>query len=220
MADDGQNNLSFKTGGSQMKVVQDKDGQLTLNDPTSAISSSGQVLMVDQLRSSTQGGGGAGLDSNKIRTARMFHDIIINSDVDLVSLELEILGDPYYVFDSGMGNYTAQDIDQNETANGDIEYQRGETDIIVNFRTPVDYNEDTGTMDFPEDTVPVDAFSGLYRVTSIVNQFNKGRFTQRLQLLRRRNQERDIKQVAAQDKAVKVVDATPEQQVYSPYGSS
>ena len=30
MADDGQNNLSYKTGGSQMKVVQDKDGQLTI----------------------------------------------------------------------------------------------------------------------------------------------------------------------------------------------
>jgi hypothetical protein len=36
--------------------------------------------------------------------------------------------------------------------------------------------------------------------------------------LRRRNQERDIKQVPAQDKAVKVKDATPEQTVYSPYG--
>ena len=219
MADQGQNNVSFKTGGSQMKVVQDKDGQLTLNEPTSAISSSGQVLMVDQLRSSTQGGGGAGIDNNKIRTARMFHDIIINSNVDLVSLELEILGDPYYVFDSGMGNYTAKDIDQNETENGDIEYQRGEVDIVVNFRTPVDYNENTGTMDFPEDTVPVDAFSGLYRVVSAVNNFKNGRFTQRLTLLRRRNQERDIKQVAAQDKAVKVKDASPEQQVYSPYGA-
>jgi hypothetical protein len=218
MADDGQNNLSFKTGGSQMKVVQDKDGQLTINDPTRAISSTGQILQNEIGTLSTMGGGGAGIDNNKIRTARMFHDIIINSDVDLVSLELQILGDPYYVFDSGMGNYTARDIDQNETENGDIEYQRGETDIIVNFRTPVDYNEDTGTMDFPEDTVPVDAFSGLYRVTSLVNQFKKGQFTQTLTLLRRRNQEKDIKQVAAQDKAVKVIDATPQQTVYSPYG--
>ena len=218
MADSGQNNTSFKTGGTQMKVTQEKDGQLTLNDPTSAISSTGQVLAVDQLRTSSQGGGGAGIDNNKIRTARMFHDIIINSDVDLVSLELEILGDPYYVFDSGMGNYTAKDIDQNETENGDIEYQRGETDILINFRTPVDYSEEIGTMVFPEDTVPVDAFSGLYRVTSLVNNFSNGRFTQRLTLLRRRNQERDIKQVASQDKAVKVTDATPQQQVYSPYG--
>ena len=218
MSDQGQNNFSFKTGGTQMKAVQEQDGQLTLNDPTSAISSTGHVLQVDQLKTSTQGGGGAGIDNSKIRTARMFHDIIINSNVDLVSLELEIVGDPYFVFDSGMGNYTAKDIDSNETENGDIEYQRGEVDIIVNFRTPVDYNEDTGTMDFPEDTVPVDAFSGLYRVTNLVNQFRGGKFTQRLTLLRRRNQESDTRIPASDDKAIKVTDASPQQTSYSPYG--
>lgn len=218
MSDQGQNNLSFKTGGTQMKAVQEKDGQLTLNEPTSAISATGQILQVDQLKSSTQGGGGAGIDNNKIRTARMFHDIIINSNVDLVSLELEILGDPYFIFDSGMGNYTAKDINPNETENGDLEYQRGEVDIVVNFRTPVDYNEDTGTMDFPEDTVPVDAFSGLYRVTNLVNQFRDGKFTQRLTLLRRRNQNSDTKIPASEDKAIKVTDASPQQTAYTPYG--
>jgi hypothetical protein len=218
MTDAGQNNMSFKTGGTQMKAIQEKDGQLTLNDPSSAISSTGQILQVDQVKLSTQGGGGAGIDNSKIRTARMFHDIIINSNVDLVSLELEILGDPYFIFDSGMGNYTAKDIDANETENGDIEYQRGEVDIVVNFRTPVDYNDETGTMDFPEDTVPVDAFSGLYRVTNLVNQFRGGKFTQRLTLLRRRNQEIDTKVPASDDKAIKIKDASPQGTAYTPYG--
>lgn len=217
MSDDGQNNVSFKTGGTQMKVVQETDQSLTLNEPTNAISATGQILQVDQPRTSSQGGGGSGIDNNKIRTARLFHDIIINSSVDLVSLEMEILGDPYFIFDSGMGNYTAADIGLNETVNGDIEYQRSEVDIIVNFRTPTDYNEDTGVMDFPEDTVPVDAFSGLYRVTSLVNQFRDGKFTQKLTLLRRRNQESDIKIAASEDKAIKVTDATPQQTAYSPY---
>jgi hypothetical protein len=72
-------------------------------------------------------------------------------------------------------------------------------------------------MDFPEDTVPVDAFSGLYRVTNLVNQFRDGKFTQRLTLLRRRNQESDVKIPFSEDKAIKVTDATPQEVSYSPY---
>jgi hypothetical protein len=217
MADSGQNNMSFKTGGTQMKVTQESDGQYILNEPTSAVSNTGHILQVDQLNTSSQGGGGAGIDNNKIRTARMFQDIIINSSVDMVSLELEIFGDPYFIFDSGMGNYTAASSSLNETADGTIEYQRSEVDIIVNFRTPVDYDEDAGTMTFPEDTVPVDAFSGLYRVVQLTNLINDGRFTQRLTLLRRRNQEQDIQQTGTDDKAVKITDAQPSQVAATPF---
>lgn len=217
MADSGQNNMSFKTGGTQMKVTQESDSQYVLNEPTSAVSNTGHILQVDQLSTSSQGGGGSGIDNNKIRTARMFQDIIINSSVDMVSLELEIFGDPYFIFDSGMGNYTAASSSLNENVDGSIEYQRSEVDIIVNFRTPVDYDEDAGTMTFPEDTVPVDAFSGLYRVVQLTNLINDGKFTQRLTLLRRRNQEQDIQQTGTDDKAVKITDAQPSQVAASPF---
>lgn len=217
MADSGQSNMSFKTGGVQMKATKDVDGQLILNNPTAAISSTGHVLQVDQLQTSTQGGGGAGIDNNKIRTARMFQDIIINSSVDMVSLEMEIFGDPYFIFDSGMGNYTAGTETLNETTDGTISYQNGEVDIIVNFRTPVDYDEEAGITSFPEDTVPVDAFSGLYRVIQLTNSIRNGKFTQRLTLLRRRNQEQDIKQQGTDDKAIKVIDAQPSQISSTPF---
>jgi hypothetical protein len=107
------------------------------------------------------------------------------------------MGDPYFIFDSGMGNYTAFAAEENETTDGSIEVQRSQCHIIVNFRTPVDYNEDTGGMHYPEDTVPVDAFSGLYMVTTLVNSFNQGRFQQRLTLTRKRNQESDTKEDGA-----------------------
>jgi len=201
----------------QNKVVQDQDGQLVTNEATSAISSTGSNIQRDKVSMSTQGGGGAGIDNSKIRNARLFQDIIINSTVDLVSLDLEIFGDPYFIFDSGMGNYTAGTDGLNETVDGSLEYQRAEADIIVNFRTPVDYNEDNGTMDFPEDTVPVDAFSGLYRITAITNSFRGGEFKQRLKLLRRRNQPADIKQEGTNDKAVKVTDAQPNQVSATPF---
>ena len=211
MSDSGQNNMSFKTGGTQMKVTQEKDAQYVINEAIPAISSTGHVLQMDQLQTSSQGGGGAGIDNNKIRTARLFQDIIINSSVDMVTLEMEIFGDPYFIFDSGMGNYTANSEGMNETVDGTMEYQRSEVDILVNFRTPIDYNDDNGSMIFPEDTVPVDAFSGLYRVIQLTNLIRDNKFTQRLTLIRRRNQEQDIKQTGTDANAIKITDAQPSQ---------
>ena len=217
LADSGQNNLSQKTGGTQQKATTEEDGQLTINEINPSISSTGQITQNDNTSVSTLGGGGSGIDNNKIRTARLFHDLIINSNVDLVQLDMEIHGDPYFIFDSGMGNYTASSSSPNETADGTIDYQRNEIDIIVNFRTPVDYDPDSGVMVFPEDTVPVDAFSGLYRVFALTNYFRGGKFTQKLSLLRRRNQLTDTKQEGTQDDAYKVKDATPQEQAPSPY---
>ena len=47
-------------------------------------------------------------------------------------------------------------------------------------------------MIFPEDTVPVKSFSGLYKVNTVENKFEGGKFTQVLSLIRRNNQESDI----------------------------
>ena len=218
MNDNGQNNLNFKTGGIQNKATAEPDSVLTIADPVSAISSTGQVLTAQNIKTSTQGSGGAGIDNNKIRFARSFHDSVLGSgSMDLVELELEILGDPYFIVDSGMGNYSAPAASTNETNDGTLEYQRSECDVIVNFRTPIDYNENTGTMTFPEDTIPVDAFSGLYKVVQVSNSFSNNLFKQRLTLLRRRNQPADINQPATTDQAIKVVDASQQQTVYSPY---
>ena len=39
--------------------------------------------------------------------AREFHAALINSQADLVNCKLEIMGDPWYLSDSGLGNYQA-----------------------------------------------------------------------------------------------------------------
>lgn len=217
MPDRGQNNIDYKSGGSQNRLIQQDPESETNKNPANAISSTGHILQVENISTSTQGGGGAGIDNNKIRTARLFHDTIINSNVDLVSLELEIHGDPYFMFDSGLGNYTAGTLDTNQTADGTMEYQRSEVDVIVNFRTPVDYNENSGGMHFPEDTIPVDAFSGLYRVTTLTNRIRDNKFTQTLQLLRRRNQDGNDVTV---EQPTKVTDAPEDEQSHSPYPGS
>lgn len=123
-----------------------------------------------------------------VRTARRFNDAIVNSNVDLVVATMQIWGDPFWLADSGMGNYMARATNLfNVNSDEQADYQNGQNDIIINFRTPVDL-KDNGFYSFPQEFVNVDNFSGLYMVINVTNFFQQGKFTQELQLVRRRNQ--------------------------------
>jgi len=153
---------------------------------------SGNRVLRSQFNTTRPLEGGADYSNTAIQVARQFNEAIVNSSVDLISMELTVLGDPYYIADSGMGNYNSPPLITGANADGTMDYQRGEVDVLVNFRTPVDYNAATGGMIFPEDTVPVKAFSGLYKCNLVTNRFETGKFTQILSLIRRPNQDTDI----------------------------
>ena len=150
----------------------------------------GATSKTQQTNSTSTGKTGSGTEVHpETQIARSFNDAIVNSPTDLVSANVEIWGDPYYIADSGMGNYDAAEADFNSTSDGTMNHQSGEVDIIFNFRTPIDYGPD-GQMKFPQGgTKPVGAFSGLYQVTTVKNKFAQNRFTQELTTIRRRNQE-------------------------------
>lgn len=132
---------------------------------------------------------GAGQETAPIRNARMFHQAILDSQADMVTLDMTILGDPYFMSDTGFGNYTADlGPTTTATADGTMDHQRHEIDIVVNFRTPLDYGGQGGYIEMLSDSVPVSPFSGLYMVTAVTNEFSQGEFKQRLSLTRRRNQ--------------------------------
>jgi len=136
----------------------------------------------DELDIGANQGGANGSDPGTI-AARQFHKAI-NSAADMVQLTMKILGDPFYLGDSGLGNYTAQasNVD-GVTADWAINYQRGEVYIDINFKNPIDINYRSGYYDFPSgDEVPI--FSGLYRVFKVESTFDKGVFTQTLDLQR------------------------------------
>lgn len=121
--------------------------------------------------------------------ARAFHEALINSEVDLITANLEIWGDPYFLHDSGLGNYSAprSTASVNLTSDGAADYQRNHVHILINFRTPLDYNSD-GSMEFPQDTQIVEGFSGLYRVMQVDSNFSGNQFKQTLQLIREKGQ--------------------------------
>jgi hypothetical protein len=136
----------------------------------------------DQVNSRSGNKGGL-KDDPATMAARQFHDAITEG-ADMVQVDLRILGDPFYLGDSGMGNYSAQATNlKGLTADGGINYQDGQVYINVKFRNPVDISNITGRYDFPSgDTVT--QFSGLYMVSKVENTFSRNQFTQVLSLSR------------------------------------
>jgi len=131
---------------------------------------------------------GSGTETVEVAISRRFNDIL-NNGVDLITMEVEILGDPYYLSDSGIGNYRAPTSENQTTADGSIDHQYEESHVIFEFKTPLDYNNDTGRMIFPAaGGEPVKKFSGIYKVITLQNLISQNKFTQNLKLLRVRNQ--------------------------------
>jgi hypothetical protein len=151
-------------------------------------------VRVDAIRSLTNSKGGSLSDTSTTRLVKQAHDIIING-VDMINPKLKILGDPFFVGDSGWGNYTAQETSRDHiNADHSMNYQNGEVYVIVNFRTPLDIDMATGIYDFG-DTKVVSQFSGLYNVSSVESSFSKGKFTQELDLLRQTGQDPETGQL-------------------------
>lgn len=156
----------------------------------------GRTEFVTETNTGKDGGGAS--ETTETRVARLFHEAIVNSQVDLLTLNVQILGDPFYLADSGIGNYSSEPTSYiNINANGGINYEDSEVDVIFNFRTPLDYNQNQGTLEFPEDTVPIKAFSGLYKVIQVKNVFEENNFKQELLLIRRRNQDENVDEETA-----------------------
>lgn len=139
--------------------------------------------------------GGPGTSDTEKKVAENFHQAFINgSSADLVKVNLEILGDPYWIVDSGMGNYFSPANESNDqiTQDGTMNYENGDIFVYLTFRTPADINEVTGLYDFSINGKE-SPFSGIYRVISCENQFQDGTFKQKLDCLRMIGQSSDFK---------------------------
>ena len=157
------------------KELKDREGEVMTEQRT------------DQTSSSTSKSGGSSLNNTETLLAKQAHDIIMNG-VDMLKPTLRILGDPYYLADSGMGNYSSKQTNyENMNADHSIDYQSGEVDVILNFRTPLDIDMASGTYNFGP-TKLMSQFSGLYKLLMCDSNFSHGKFTQSLTLARRTGQ--------------------------------
>jgi len=117
--------------------------------------------------------------------ARGMHDAVINSKASMLTGEMEILGDPFYLVTGGIGNYKSKPdtSKRGKTNKGEADHNYGEVLITINFRNPIDINsfENGGMMQFDANRVP---FSGVYRVLKVNSNFRDGVFKQKLDILR------------------------------------
>ena len=147
---------------------------------------------------------GAMAETAERKLARSFNEALTNSDVDLITMTIKILGDPYYIADSGMGNYNASVSEWNNVnSDGSISHQNGQVDILLNFMTPLDIDDEIGNYKMDGPAVGVSNFSGLYQVIGVNNTFAGNLFTQELELVKRPNF--DLKQL--EENAKKIIAA-------------
>jgi hypothetical protein len=140
-------------------------------------------VTVDSTKVQPQSGGKAGqvLDDPYAVMAINMHEAIVNSRASMLSGEIEIIGDPFYIATGGIGSYIPKPAGRGATEDGEADHCFGEVMITVNFKNPTDLNPKTGSVNFDPKLVP---FSGVYRVTKANSMFKDGVFKQRLQILR------------------------------------
>jgi len=130
--------------------------------------------------------GGSSDKTTEQNIAENFQQAFISGNsADLITVDLEIMGDPYWIVDSGIGNYFASTASPTAqiTNDGTMNYESGNVYIYLTFKTPADINETTGLYDFSV-AGKESPFGGIYRVNMCENTFADGQWRQKLKLLR------------------------------------
>ena len=164
---------------------------------------------------------GATTESAELKIARKFNEALVNSDVDLVTMNLKILGDPFYISDSGIGNYVSENSTFiNVKEDGSINHQSGQVDILLNFQTPIDIDDRTGGYKMNGPNVGVSNFNGLYFVNIVRSRFEQNTFTQELELVKRPNWKKKDLAGTNQEKMIDIKQKRSEylKQVEADYG--
>jgi hypothetical protein len=135
--------------------------------------------------------------------AIQFQNAILNQgepNGDLIAIDLEILGDPFWISDNGIGNYIGDVYNGDPTAQITLDQTTNwqGTDCYVNlvFRTPVEpgvleNNYVYGLYVFPEGETE-NPYSGIYKVTQSTSRFQDGVFRQVLNCKRMPVQPQDL----------------------------
>ena len=128
--------------------------------------------------------GGSGQLKPEEIVANNFHLAFLqNGQANLVNVNIEILGDPYWIVDNGIGGYLPPPgITSQITQDGSANYEAGDIYVYLRFRSPIEPKESAGDYLFVnEQDSP---FSGIYKVIKCENRFSGGTFRQSLNCVR------------------------------------
>jgi hypothetical protein len=119
--------------------------------------------------------------------AQALHKSIISPEsTNMISGELDILGDPVYLVTGGLGNNspTSSEGSPRIADSGEAQFTYGDVLVNINFRNPIDIGPD-GFYQFDSKLLP---FSGVYMVTTCKSKFKDGQFKQTLNIIRQPGQ--------------------------------
>jgi hypothetical protein len=148
------------------------------------------VYVNQALNENRQAGGGStrGYSGAAYELVRNFHQALLDN-VGMMKAEVEILGDPFFLVQGGIGNIQVNTGSlPGITVSGDADHLEGDIIIRMSFKNPVDYDATTGLLSPPSKELE---WSGYYRVTEVTSRFSDGQFKQRLKLLRLTSQPHD-----------------------------
>jgi len=159
-----------------------------------------------------QTGGNAGQPKTDAYSemSKKMHSAIIDSKASMITGEIEISGDPFYIATGGVGNYVSTPDSRGKTTDGEADHIYGQILITINFQNPIDINPDTGMMKFDPKLIP---FSGVYSVQKASSTFKNGEFKQRLEIIRIPGQILDLNITPTDPNDLKIVSVDPQNSV-------
>lgn len=165
------------------------------SDPKAQTSNTGRARnFADPGAAKNKPKGGSNTTDAAQLVAESFHQAFVSgSSADLIKVDLEILGDPYWIVDGGMANYFSKPVSENAliTEDGTANYEGIDAYVYITWRTPTDITEEKGNYEFAS-AGRESPFGGIYRVTMCENQFVDGQFKQKLTCLRMPGQPADF----------------------------
>ena len=131
--------------------------------------------------------------SDTQNAAALAKDIYTSAGADMINLKLDILGDPQFIKQDDIQynpmvlglNYNEQFVPSG--TQGSLAMDNGEIFCTVTFKTPVDFDDDTGLLR-TDGPYKVSYFSGYYKILTVESEFKGGKFTQKLNTVRYANQ--------------------------------
>ena len=105
---------------------------------------------------------------------------------DMINLNLKIIGDPHFIKqDDFFYNFNSATTTSSLTPNGSLWMDGSELYIRVIFRSPIDYDDETGLAipNLSSNKYSYSEFSGVYQLIKVTNEFRQGKFEQMLELV-------------------------------------
>jgi hypothetical protein len=127
--------------------------------------------------------GGSGNITTALDIAQQFHKAFTSNVTDMISINFDIMGDTYWLSDSGVGGYFAgAEPGALQTEDGSVNFEAGDTYVYLRFRSPIEPKEGNGDYLFVDKADS--PFSGIYKVIKVDHIFNDGAFKQSLKAIR------------------------------------